>query len=129
MVEGRPPAAKGTVRNWLRENRAYRVYVCDREARDARVAVTHYRVIKAAAPYCTVEVRIETGRKHQIRVHMAGLGCPIVGDDIYGTASSGGEMALHAHSLTFDHPSTGRRITITSPPPSRFRQPSRPGSS
>jgi 23S rRNA pseudouridine1911/1915/1917 synthase len=129
VVEGRPDPAEGTVRNWLRENRAFRVYACGRENRDAKVAVTHYRVLKSAASYCTVEVRIETGRKHQIRVHMAGLGCPIVGDDIYGTAKSGGEMALHAHSLTFDHPSTGRRLTITSPPPSRFRQSFRSGSS
>jgi len=129
VVEGRPPAAEGTARNWLRENRAYRVYVCDRDARGAREAVTHYRVIKAGARYCTVEVRIETGRKHQIRVHMAGLGCPIVGDDTYGTGASGGELALHAHSLTFDHPATGRRTTITSHLPSRFRSLSQPGSS
>ena len=129
VVEGRPPAAEGTVRNWLRENSAYRVYVCDKNAQDARVAVTHYRVIKDVVPYCTVEVRIETGRKHQIRVHMAELGCPIVGDDIYGTATSGGGMALHAHSLTFDHPSTGRRTTITSHLPPHFRSLSQSGSS
>lgn len=129
VVEGAPPAAEGTARNWLRENRAYRVYACDRDAQGAREAVTHYRVIEAAARHCTVEVRIETGRKHQIRVHMAGLGCPIVGDDTYGTGTSGGELALHAHSLTFDHPATGRRTTITSQLPSRFRSLSRPGSS
>jgi 23S rRNA pseudouridine1911/1915/1917 synthase len=120
-VDGILPAPEGTVRNWLRENRAYRVYVCTRNAEGAREAVTHYRVIKAGARYSTVEVRIETGRKHQIRVHMAGLGCPIVGDEIYGTGAAGGELALHAHSLTFKHPSTGQRTTITSPLPSRFR--------
>jgi 23S rRNA pseudouridine1911/1915/1917 synthase len=123
VVEGRPPAAGGTVRNWLRENRAYRVHVCDRDAGGAREAVTHYRVIRDAAPHCTVEVRIETGRKHQIRVHMAGLGCPVVGDDTYGTGMPGGDMALHAHVLTFDHPSTGRRTTITSRLPPRLRCP------
>jgi 23S rRNA pseudouridine1911/1915/1917 synthase len=129
VVEGRPPAAEGTIRTWLRENSAYRVHVCGKTAPGARVAVTHYRVIKDVAPYCTVEVRIETGRKHQIRVHLAKLGCPIVGDDIYGTAASGGGMALHAHSLTFNHPSTGRRTTITSDLPSRFRSLSQPRSS
>jgi 23S rRNA pseudouridine1911/1915/1917 synthase len=121
VVDGRPAASEGTVRNWLRENRAYRVYTCSRDAEGAREAVTHYRVIKSGARYSTVEVRIETGRKHQIRVHMAGLGCPIVGDEIYGTGTPGGELALHAHSLTFKHPSTGKRTTITSPLPSRFR--------
>jgi 23S rRNA pseudouridine1911/1915/1917 synthase len=129
VLEGRPPAAEGTVRNWLRENSAFRVYSCSRKAEDARVAVTHYRVIKAAGAHCLVEVRIETGRKHQIRVHMAVLGCPIVGDGTYGTAASGREMALHARSLTFDHPSTGRRITITAPPPARFQRLVRTGKS
>ena len=132
VVEGRPPAPEGTVRNWLSENRAYRVYACDRDARDARgarEAVTHYRIIKTAARYCTLEVRIETGRKHQIRVHMAGLGCPIVGDDTYGTGSPGGALALHALSLAFNHPSTGRRTTITSRLPSRFQRFSQPDSS
>jgi 23S rRNA pseudouridine1911/1915/1917 synthase len=121
VVDGNPPASEGTVRNWLRENRAYRVYTCGKEAEGAREAVTHYRVIKAGARYNTLELRIETGRKHQIRVHMAGLRCPIVGDEIYGTGTPGGELALHAHSLTFKHPSTGKRTTITSPLPPRFR--------
>jgi len=121
VIEGRPKSPEGTVRNWLCENRAYRVYVCDKETPGAREAVTRYRVIKAADRYTTVEIRIETGRKHQIRVHMAGLGCPIVGDDVYGAKVSGGELALHAHSLSFDHPSTGKRTTIKSPRPSRFR--------
>lgn len=129
VVEGHPPAAEGTVRNWLCENRAYRVYVCSKDTRGAHEAVTHYRLIKAGDRYDTVEVRIETGRKHQIRVHMAELGCPIVGDSTYGTELSGGELALHARSLTFDHPSTGRRTTITSRLPSRFRSLSQPGRS
>ena len=128
VVEGQPPASKGTVKNWLRENRAYRVYVCDKDSPDAREAITHYRVIKAAARHCMVEVRIETGRKHQIRVHMAGLKCPIAGDDIYGTGTSPGGLALHAHSLSFDHPSTGVRTTITSRLPSHFRSFVQPGS-
>ena len=122
VLEGRPAVDEGTVRNCLRENRAYRVYVCDKDTPGAREAMTHYRVINVTERRCTVEVRIETGRKHQIRVHMAGLGCPIVGDNIYGSGSSDGELALHAHSLTFDHPSTGLRIAIQSPRPPRFRR-------
>lgn len=128
VVEGRLPSAEGTVRNWLRENRAYRVFASDGEVTGAREAVTHYRVIEAGARFSAVEVRIETGRKHQIRVHMAGLGCPIAGDGIYGTGSSGAGLALHAHSLSFDHPSTGRRTTIASPLPSRFQTLFQPGS-
>lgn len=127
VVYGRPPADEGTVRNWLCENQAHRVYACDKGAPGAREAVTHYRVIKAGARYCAVEVRIETGRKHQIRVHMAGLGCPVAGDDTYGTETSCQELALHAHSLAFNHPSTGRRTTVTSRLPPRVRNLPRSG--
>jgi len=129
VVEGRPPADEGTVRNWLRENRTYRVSACGKEVPGAREAVTHYRVIEAGSRYSTVELKIETGRKHQIRVHMAGLGCPVAGDGLYGPGSSGRELALHASSLAFDHPSTGRRTTITSPLPARFQGFPRTGSS
>jgi len=126
VVDGPPPAAEGTVKNWLRENRAFRTYLCDRNAEGAREAVTHYRVLTTRGRFSTLEVRIETGRKHQIRVHMAELGCPIVGDDMYGTETPGRGLALHAHSLTFDHPSTARRTTVTSPLPPRFRRLSPP---
>jgi 23S rRNA pseudouridine1911/1915/1917 synthase len=123
VVEGRPPEEAGTVRSWLCENRAFQVYACDPAAAGAQEAVTHYRLLRTAGPNSVLEVRIETGRKHQIRVHLASLGCPIVGDKVYGGGRSGGGIALHAHSLTFDHPFTGRRVTISSPLPQRFRKP------
>ena len=123
VVEGCPPEASGTVRNFLCENRAKIVYVCEKHIKGAQEAVTHYRILKGEGARRLLEVKIETGRKHQIRVHMADtLNCPIVGDDIYGLGKSGTRgIALHSHSLAFDHPATGERITVKSPIPERFR--------
>jgi 23S rRNA pseudouridine1911/1915/1917 synthase len=123
VVEGRPPRAEGTVRNFLCENRAKRVYVCDKDVEGSQEAVTHYRILRGQGPRRLIEVTIETGRKHQIRVHMAStLRCPILGHDMYGLGKSGTRgIALHSHSLTFDHPATGKRITVKSPVPGRFR--------
>lgn len=122
VVEGHPKQAEGTIKNWLCENTARIVYVCNKEAKGAQEAVTHYKTIKSNGPHSLLEVRIESGRKHQIRVHMAHMDCPIVGDDIYGaTKTQGKAIALHSHSLSFDHPVTGKRITIVSPLPTRFR--------
>ena len=124
VVEGCPPEAEGTVRNFLCENRAKRVYVCDKDVKGSKEAVTHYKILKGKGLRRLLVVKIETGRKHQIRVHMANtLNCPIVGDDIYGLGKSGTRgIALHSHSLTFDHPTTGKRITVKSPIPGRFRR-------
>lgn len=123
VVDGCPPKAEGTVSNFLCENTAKRVYVCDKHSKDAQEAVTHYKVLKGEGARRLLEVTIETGRKHQVRVHMAtSLRCPIVGDDIYGLGKSGTRgIALHSQSLTFDHPVTGKRITVKSPIPTRFR--------
>lgn len=123
VVDGRPPDREGTVRGWLREDRTLRVVGCAKDAPGAQEAVTHFRVIRDDAPRHELEVRIETGRKHQIRVHLASLGCPIVGDRIYGRGRMGAGMLLHAHSLTFEHPFSGERLTVTSPLPPRFRSP------
>ncbi len=60
-----------------------------------------------------MEVELETGRKHQIRVHMAGLGCPVAGDRMYGAATDPARrLCLHAWRLAFDHPFTGARVEV-----------------
>ncbi len=68
-----------------------------------------------------LEVRLDTGRKHQIRAHLAGIGCPIVGDLRYGV-SKARRLALHAHRLLLLHPADGRRIEIVSPVPAEFKK-------
>lgn len=82
-------------------------------------ALTGYRVIAQAGPLCLVEVRPWTGRTHQIRVHMACLGCPLAGDWLYGVEDRAliGRPALHAHSLVLAHPDGGRELAVTAPLP------------
>ncbi|MSQ96654.1 MAG: RluA family pseudouridine synthase [Gemmataceae bacterium] len=122
IVEGKPGPAEGVMENFLIEGRDLRVRAtCDREG--ARWAVTQYRVVVARDKYTLVEVGLETGRKHQIRVHLAGLGCPVIGDPVYGTGSDpAGRLGLHAQRLTLDHPKTGQRLELESPLPVVLRQ-------
>ncbi len=86
-------------------------------------AVTHYRVLEAFHKHTFIEARLETGRTHQIRVHMASLGHPLLGDDVYGPKTSKPActgQALHARLLGFTHPATGERLSFESPLPGYF---------
>jgi 23S rRNA pseudouridine1911/1915/1917 synthase len=102
---------------------------------DGREAVTHYRLVERFAGHSLLRVRLETGRTHQIRVHLAHIGHPLVGDPLYGgrrqlTAGASpalrealakfGRQALHAARLSFEHPLTGRAIDVESPLPADF---------
>ncbi len=88
-----------------------------------REAVTHYRVLERLTGHTYAEFRLETGRTHQIRVHMAHLGHPLLGDRIYGSPKGYPGLAgqcLHAKALTFVHPATGREMTVECPLPAYF---------
>ena len=87
-------------------------------------AVTHWEVLAKKGSLALVEFVIETGRMHQIRIHAAELGCPVVGDRLYGDAAKDRRLRvkptrhlLHAVELSFLHPATGRRVTFSAPPP------------
>jgi len=86
---------------------------------DGKPSVTHYRVIEAAASRALVRLRLETGRTHQIRCHLASLGCPVCGDFLYGTEldTLPGRFALHSCSLRLKHPVTGELLSFDSPLP------------
>ena len=89
-------------------------------APDGKPAATRYTVLsRAANGRALLRLRLETGRTHQIRVHMAHLGCPVAGDYLYGTPLSQlpGRFALHSAYLSFIHPITGRHIALESPLP------------
>ena len=85
---------------------------------DGKYACTHYEALRQAGPYALLRLQLETGRTHQIRVHMAYLGHPLVGDFLYGTESSLiSRPALHSARLAFLHPITGMRLEFTQPIP------------
>jgi len=89
---------------------------------DARSARTHFRVLERGAHRTLVELRLETGRKHQIRVHLLHLGHVVLGDDRYGEGKRDARrLCLHAHRLSFPHPTTGKRMSFESPVPALFR--------
>lgn len=122
VVEGLPRPPRGVIRTFLIEGKDLRVRASAGPRRGAKEAVSHYRLVSARNGRSLVEVELGTGRKHQIRVHLAGLGCPVIGDTGYGARSDpAGRLGLHAWRLTFDHPATGRRVELESPLPAALR--------
>jgi len=91
--------------------------------KDGKQAVTHFKVIKRYKRYTLLEIKIDTGRTHQIRVHMAKIGYPVVGDMVYSNGKNEfgveGQM-LHAKSLEFSHPITGKKMHLEAPLPEYF---------
>ncbi len=122
IIEGRigPPA--GTIRSYLIERKDLRMQSVDAHP-DAKLAVTHYRTIATSPQYSMLEVRLETGRKNQIRAHLSEAGHPVVGDQLYGSrANPLGRLGLHAKLLGFMHPTTGEKMAFTSAVPKSFRE-------
>lgn len=120
VVEGAPPEESGTIRSFLRETTTHLVYSAPSGGKEA---VTHYRVTARRDGYSLLDVSIDTGRKNQIRVHMADLGCPVVGDKKYGAKGNPMKrLGLHASELTFQNPLTGKTLSLTAPAPGGFYQ-------
>ncbi len=117
VVEGRVEMNDFTIRSYLAENAAFRVY-STRNQRSGKLAITHVHVVKRSPKTTVVQVRLETGRKHQIRVHLAEKGHPIVGDKTYGSRTNPiRRLALHGEYLSFTHPRAGKRLEFESPAP------------
>jgi len=120
FVEGIPKEASGTIKSWLLEDRSQKVHSV-REMPEAKFSVTNYSTIKIADKNTLLDIRTDTGRKNQIRVHLSDIGCPIVGDRKYGASDEfKRRVRLHAYSLSFPHPSDERTITVKSPMPEGF---------
>lgn len=119
VVEGRPHPAEGTISSYITESTALKSYGSHEPADEtSRQATTHYRVLQTSGDWSLVEARLETGRKHQIRVHFAGIGCPIAGDELYEAETDPcGRLGLHAFALSFSHPTTGETINLKTPLP------------
>lgn len=122
VVEGRPKKESGTVASHLSENKFLRVFSGPR-TQESKLSVTHYRTVRTSGKYSFMEIDLETGRKHQIRVHMADLGCPIAGDENYGAKTDpAGRLTLHAARLEFAHPVTGDKMKFESRHPEEFEK-------
>ena len=120
VVEGRVIADDFTIRSYLAENTAYRVYSTPNR-KIGKPAVSHVHVLKRNPKTTVVEVRLETGRKHQIRVHLAEAGHPIVGDKNYGSGLNPiRRLALHGTHLDFKHPLTGKPMAFDARYPQAF---------
>jgi 23S rRNA pseudouridine1911/1915/1917 synthase len=119
VVEGVPKQAKGTIRSHLIEDEESLAMRSVPESSETKLAITHYKVLKAGQGRALLEVELETGRKNQIRVHLSEMGHPIVGDEKYGAKSNPiDRLALHAKSLALTHPANGKSLEFTSEPPS-----------
>ena len=116
VVEGVPEPVEGVIDAPILRPGAGVIRVVDARGQQA---VTHYRVERMCGGRSLVRLRLQTGRTHQIRVHMAHIGCPIVGDYLYGTPSPAlpGRFALHSAHLSCRQPITGARIEVSEPLP------------
>ena len=133
FVDGHPDPPEGTISSYLVENNARRVYSTS-DTGAGKLSHTQYRVLKTVGERSLLEISLLTGRKNQIRVHLADKGWPIVGDSKYGhKIRDNKRLALHSRIISFAHPYSGERLTFTAPIPETFHQmaaappPERPG--
>ncbi len=117
VVVGTPKVDADTISEPLRlDESEYRMHVGAHKF--AKSAITHYKLLESSDTHSLLEVRIETGRQHQIRAHMSWMGNSIVGDERYG--KKGGRMGLHAMKLSFVHPVSGKKILLEVDAPRDF---------
>lgn len=122
LVEGELESKRGRVQSWLTEDKKFITHSSPVD-NGGKYAVTHYEVVASSNGYSLVECELETGRKNQIRVHMADLGHPVVGDRKYGNGNDPmRRLGLHAYMLCFVHPVTGKHMRFETPVPALFEK-------
>ncbi len=122
IVHGRCEKTSATITTYLAENKAHVVYSTSDPAK-GKLAHTAYQVLRQTKDFALLEVDLLTGRKNQIRVHLAGIGHPIVGDKKYGKSGpSHPRLALHARSISFKHPGSGKLLTFAAKVPGYFNE-------
>ena len=122
VVSGEMEEDRGTVANWLKDNKAYITYSSPVD-NGGKYAVTHYQTLARTTEHSLVEYKLETGRKNQIRVHTADLGHPVCGDVKYGNGDNPlHRLCLLAYMLCFYHPVTREPMEFSTPIPTTFRK-------
>jgi tRNA pseudouridine32 synthase/23S rRNA pseudouridine746 synthase/23S rRNA pseudouridine1911/1915/1917 synthase len=120
VVHGKCRKQSETITTYLAENKAHVVYATADPAK-GKLARTAYRVLRQTKDFALLEVDLLTGRKNQIRVHLAGIGHPIVGDRKYGRGDDAHTtLALHARTISFKHPFSGKQLTFSAKVPGHF---------
>ncbi len=120
LVSGRVDFEEGHIEDSLSRHPKIRRKMAVSKDEEAKEALTKYRVLERFAYSTLLTVRILTGRTHQIRVHLAHLGNPVLGDELYGKKESAPRLCLHASKIEFSHPKTGKIMTFESPLPPEF---------
>ena len=121
VVHGRPPTQSGTEDARIQETKDMRVRLVEPGRRAGREAITHWSLEERGKTHSLIRIKIDTGRRAQIRLHLANIGCPVAGDTRHGWGkSSVNRLCLHASALSFEHPN-GERMTIESDMPRALR--------
>ena len=121
MVESAPRPPSGTIRTWLMEDKHLNVKAVNKNHPQGKEAISHYHVVQSNDASSLVEVSIETGRRHQIRMAMQHLGTPVVGDERHGASTNPHQrIMLHASSLEFLHPDNDDPVRFEAPLPNIF---------
>ena len=122
VLSGKMEQKKGMVESWLKENKQMVTYSSPVEG-DGKYALTRFRTIKTNEKHSLVELKLETGRKNQIRVHMADISHPVCGDEKYGNGDNPRDrLCLHAYRLCFYHPMTSELLRFETPIPKAFKE-------
>jgi 23S rRNA pseudouridine1911/1915/1917 synthase len=122
VVHGKFENSSETISTYLVENKAHNVYSTS-DATKGKLSRTAYKVLKQTKDFALLEVDLLTGRKHQIRVHLAGIGHPVVGDRKYGKGNEARtRLAFHAGSISFRHPFSGEQLTFETKAPEYFNK-------
>jgi len=125
VCEGTYADKQGQIRTWFTEDKKNCITYSSPYDDGGDLAITNYKVLKENSHYTLLSLHLETGRTNQIRVHMASLGHPIVGDRKYGHGNENSpidRLCLHAQTLEFIHPATEQVMQFSSPLPKSFRQ-------
>jgi len=120
VVFGKPPSDSGVLTSRIQETKDKRVRLVPKGGRAGKEAITNWRIEQSAPIHSLIRIKIDTGRRSQIRLHMSDIGCPVAGDTRYGRGkASVNRLCLHASALEFEHPN-GNRIRVESEIPTKL---------